>query len=74
MKLFVGTLASLLSIAFFAVVAILQPGLFGTLGLFVLACAIFLVGISIRCLIGILFSFRADKNPESSDGSQPKRV
>lgn len=65
MNALVGILATFLSIAFLAAVAILQPGLFGTLGLYILACVIFLAGISIRCFI----AFRADKNRGALTGT-----
>lgn len=50
-------LAASLSVAFFAATAILQPRLFGTLALYVLAGAIFLIGASFVLVI----KFRADQ-------------
>jgi hypothetical protein len=50
-------LAASLSVAFFAATAILQPGLFGTLALYILAGAILLIGTSFILVI----KFRADQ-------------
>jgi hypothetical protein len=49
-------LAASLSVAFFASTTILQPGLFGTLALYIFAGAIFLIGTSFILVI----KFRAD--------------
>lgn len=66
MDAFVGILAIFLSVAFLAAAAILQPGLFGTLGLYILACVIFLAGVSIRCLI----VFRAGKSQRHNEDGE----
>jgi hypothetical protein len=50
-------LAASLSVAFFAATAILQPGLFGTLALYIIAGAIFWIGTSFVLVI----KFRTDQ-------------
>jgi len=70
---FTLSLAVLLTIAFFVAVAILQPGIFGTLALYILAAAIFLIGTGFAFAI----KFRANEGIHQrlhSQGGDPEQL
>lgn len=61
---FLRFLAALLSAAVLIATAILQPGLFGTLGLFLAGIFIFLVGVALAIARALA---AADSQPTTSD-------